>query len=226
VFRRVLNERIRKSVGAITHVSTDERIAALTFDDGPHPVYTPRLLDVLDRFQARATFFMVGEAAHAHPDLVRTVASTHAIGNHSWDHPVFSEITGRDRRRQLRLCADAIAPYGRKLFRPPYGEQSGGSRLDAWLLGYRSVGWNVHAEDWLPREPDWMAERLLRHTGPGSIVLLHDAIFRSRQPIPQYDRGPMIEAVEMFLERLGGRLRLVTVPELLRRGRATDASRK
>jgi peptidoglycan/xylan/chitin deacetylase (PgdA/CDA1 family) len=204
----------------ITHVVTDEPVAALTFDDGPHPEHTPRLLDLLDRFHVRATFFMVGQAARNHPELVTRVASTHVIGNHSWDHPVFPEISGRDRRRQLRTCADAIAPYGSRLFRPPHGAESRGSRLDTWLLGYRSVGWNVDAEDWLPREPNWMAERLLDQTGPGSIVLLHDAIFRSSQLVPQYDRALMLDAVTIFLERIGSRLRFLTVPELLKHGPA------
>ena len=207
----------------ITRVVTDAPVAALTFDDGPHPEYTPRLLDLLDRFHVRATFFMVGQAAHDHPELVKRAASKHAIGNHSWDHPVFPQITGRDRRRQLRACAAAIAPYGSRLFRPPHGAQSRGSRLDAWLLGYRSVGWNVDAEDWLPREPDWMADRLLRDTRPGSIVLLHDAIFRSLQPVPQYDRTPMLEAVSIFLERASDRLRFLTVPELLKHGVAATS---
>jgi peptidoglycan/xylan/chitin deacetylase (PgdA/CDA1 family) len=202
----------------ITHVVTDDPVAALTFDDGPHPEHTPRLLDVLDCFQVRATFFMVGEAALNQPELVKRVAATHVIGNHSWDHPVFPQISGRDRRRQLRACAAAIAPYGSRLFRPPHGAQSRGSRLDTWLLGYRSIGWNVDAEDWMPRGADWMAERLLHNTGPGSIVLLHDAIFRSLQPVPQYDRQPMLDAVMMFLERVGRRLQFLTVPELLKRG--------
>jgi peptidoglycan/xylan/chitin deacetylase (PgdA/CDA1 family) len=196
-------------------VVTDEPVAALTFDDGPHPEHTPRLLDLLDRFQIRATFFMVGQAASDQPDLVKRVASTHAIGNHSWDHPVFPQISGADRRSQIRACADAIAPYGTDIFRPPHGAEDRGSRLDVSLLGYRSIGWSVDAEDWLAREPEWMAERLLASAGPGSIVLLHDAIFRSLQPVPQFNREPMIDAVRIFLERIGSRLQFLTVPELL-----------
>ena len=81
--------------GTITGVTTRDPVAALTFDDGPHPEYTPLLLNILERYQARATFFMIGDAAQRHPDLVRQVAQGgHAIGNHSWDHPFFPSLSG------------------------------------------------------------------------------------------------------------------------------------
>jgi len=71
-------------IGTVTHVSTKDPVAALTFDDGPHPVFTPLLLEILGRHQARATFFMVGKTAGMYPELVRQVASEgHAIGLHS-----------------------------------------------------------------------------------------------------------------------------------------------
>jgi len=202
----------------ITHVVTDEPVAALTFDDGPHPEYTSRLLDVLDRFHVRATFFMVGHAAQGQRELVARVASTHLIGNHSWDHPIFPEVTGADRRQQLLACAEVLEPFGSPFFRPPYGREDKDSEADVRSLGYESIGWSVDAEDWMPRTPDWMADRLLRDIRPGSIVLLHDAIFRSRQPVPQYDRSATVEAVEMFLRSVAGRLQFVTVLELLKQG--------
>src|SRR6266849_2574451 len=101
----------RNLIGTIAHVATRDAVAALTFDDGPHPEYTPRLLQILERHQARATFFMLGEKAHRYPELVQRVAQAgHAIGNHSWDHPVFPEISRRERRDQIRACAKAIDP--------------------------------------------------------------------------------------------------------------------
>src|SRR5690242_18370490 len=87
--------------GTITHVSTSKPAVALTFDDGPDPVFTPRLLDILQQHHAKATFFMVGQAAERHPDIVKKVAAAgHAIGNLSWDHPSFPLLTGRERRDQ------------------------------------------------------------------------------------------------------------------------------
>ncbi|MGH8754891.1 MAG: polysaccharide deacetylase family protein [Burkholderiales bacterium] len=123
-------------IGTITHVSTSDAVAALTFDDGPHPEFTRRLLDILDRYQARATFFIVGRSAQRYPELVKRIAQAgHALGNHSWDHPSFPYISRRERRLQIRACAKAIHPYGLKLFRPPYGNQSIASRLDALCIG-------------------------------------------------------------------------------------------
>ena len=163
-----------------------------------------------------ATFFMLGESARKHPNVVQQVAEEgHAIGNHSWDHPSFPLISGRERRAQIRACASVIAPYGgQRLFRPPYGHQSVASRLDALWLGYPVVTWNVVAEDWCDRDADWMANRLVKQIRPGSVVVLHDAIYRSVQVVPQHDRQRMLTAIDMTLERLGDRFRFVTVPEL------------
>ena len=220
-FRRMRKVVTPSIMGTITHVETREPVAALTFDDGPHPEFTPLLLDVLKRYGAHATFFMLGEAAEKYPDVVRQVGEAgHAIGNHSWDHPSFPLLRGRDRRAQILACASAIAPFGsQRLFRPPYGHQSLASRYDAWRLGYRVVTWNVVAEDWCDRDAEWMAARLVSRIKPGSIVILHDAIYRSIQVVPQHDRQRMLTAVDLALKELGDRFRFVTVPELLRYGR-------
>jgi peptidoglycan/xylan/chitin deacetylase (PgdA/CDA1 family) len=205
--------------GTITNFVTHNPIAALTFDDGPHPEYTPQLLNILDRYEVQATFFMVGQAAQKHPELVRQVAQAgHAIGNHSWDHPAFPSIPRRERQKQISDCAQALVPYGQRFFRPPYGAEDLASHLDALSLHYDVVGWSLDAEDWVEHDPEWMAEALTQGIQPGSIVLLHDAICRSQQPVPQYNREPMLTALTLFLERLKGRFSFVTVPELLRRG--------
>ena len=92
-------------------------------------------------------------------------------------------------------------------------------RLDALCLGYKVVTWSVEAKDWREDDPERMAQRLTETVHPGAIVLLHDAIYRSRQAVPLYDRAPMLRALSLFLERVHGRFRFVTVSELLRDGR-------
>ena len=88
-------------------------MAALTFDDGPTPEYTPRVLDILERHGAKGTFFMIGSNAAAYPEIVRRVAEAgHAIANHTWDHPAFPSIPDRERRRQVLRCAEAISTLG------------------------------------------------------------------------------------------------------------------
>ena len=113
MLRRPLAFTARALFGTITHFRTADAVAALTFDDGPHPEYTPRLLDMLDRYQAHATFFMVGESARNYPELVQRVANAgHAVANHSWNHRSFVLLSGSERRAQIRECEKAIAPYG------------------------------------------------------------------------------------------------------------------
>jgi peptidoglycan-N-acetylglucosamine deacetylase len=217
----------RNMMGTITHVLTQDPVAALTFDDGPHPEFTPRLLDILERHAAPATFFMLGEAAQRYPELVRRIAATgHAIGNHSWDHPSFPLITGRERREQIRACGQALLQYGQRLFRPPYGQQSAKSRLDALWLRYTVVTWSLEVGDWWDPDTGRMLELLLRRIRPGSIVLLHDSLARhpcaSREPRlprqPYIDRQPMLEAVNAFLEKVSDHFHFITIPELLRQG--------
>ncbi len=206
-----------KLFGTLTHVETDEPLVALTFDDGPHPEFTPQLLDVLDRHQAKATFFVIGTRAQARPDLVDRVARAgHAIGNHTWDHLDLTKLGRRARRTQLQRCSSLIEPYATGLFRPPWGYQTLWSRIDA--LGHEVVAWNVHARDWLVLDANVLTSTLEGEIGPGSIVLLHDAIWN---PIVDgaSDRRPVIKAVDNVLQKLGSQYQFVTVPELIRRGR-------
>jgi hypothetical protein len=128
-------------------------------------------------------------------------------------------MTAKTRRSQIRSCAKATAPYGQRLFRPPYGHQTLLSHLEALLLGYQVITWNLAVFDWLDHDAEWMADRIVSNIQPGSVVLLHEAIYRSRQISPQYDREPMLGAVKMVLERLSDRFRFVTVPDLLQYGR-------
>ncbi len=208
----------RRAVGSLVRVHTQDPVAALTFDDGPHPEYTPRLLEILERRSARATFFMVGESARKHREIVEQVAATgHAIGNHTWDHPEFPAIGARERRDQLRACSKATAPYGERLFRPPYVLQSFASFLTARRLGYQVVAFNVEVEDWRNPSAGRMADRMAARIKPGSIMVLHDAIYRASMGALA-DRTALLEAVDDLLDRLDGRFEFVTLPELLRRG--------
>ena len=219
IVMRPFAQASRHYLGVVRSVATDQPLIALTFDDGPHPEYTPALLGLLAQYDARATFFMVGELAARHSEIVRAAAEQgHAIANHSWSHLSFPLLTAREHYEQLRRCEEALSPYGEKLFRPPYCHQSVSSRWHTLVSGYDVVAFSVHAEDWLPRSSEWMAARLVRQARPGAIIILHDNIYRSVLPAAYHDRRPMLGALQSALGVLQGIFRFVTIPELLRQG--------
>ncbi len=206
----------RGTFGTVTSVVTSEPIAAITFDGGPDEHWTPQVLDLLDTYDAKATFFVIGKYVELHPDLMqRAHATGHAHGNHTFLHPPFPLVSRAERRRELRACAAALAPYPqeRALFRPPYLVQDLASRYDCWRLGYDVIACNLHANDWQDRPSEEMHRTLSEGAKPGDIIMLHDAVCDQRYR----SRAAMIDALEVFLRRRSD-LRFVTVPELLRAG--------
>jgi peptidoglycan/xylan/chitin deacetylase (PgdA/CDA1 family) len=209
----------RDFAGSIGGVHTSRPVAALTFDDGPDPDATPQVLDILKSHGAKGTFFMIGECAEQCPEIVRRARDAgHAIGNHTWSHHSLPMLTSQERLRQIRAWERSLEPLGQKLFRPPYGHQSWRCRWETLRLGYEVIAFNVHAEDWLDRDADWMAAQLIKKIRPGSILILHDRIYRSILPHGQRDRRQMLRALERTLEQLRHQYSFVTIPELLRQG--------
>ena len=208
----------RRVLGTITNVATSHPVIALTFDDGPHPLFTPKLLKVLMRHHAQATFFMLGEYAKKYPKIVESVARDgHAIGNHSWDHPSFPLISSRERRRQIKSCEHVLIPQRLRIFRPPFGHQNMNTRLDLFLLGYQGIGWDIDANDWLDHDARFMADQIEKQMKPGSIILFHDALFTVIEE--RYEnREQTIDAIDMLLGDIGDLFRFITVPELLQHG--------
>jgi len=106
-------------------------------------------------------------------------------------------LSRRERRQQIARCAEVLAPYAQRMFRPPWGHQTLATRFELFLQGYKVVAWNLHAYDWLEQDSKWMAERLANRIQPGSIVLLHDAQCTKRH----LSREPTLEAVDMLLNQ-------------------------
>ena len=220
-WRRFVAALARRVIGTITGVTTRDNVIALTFDDGPNPAATPKLLEVLAKYDAHATFFMVGQAATENPDLVKKISDAgHAIGNHSWDHASFPFISWRQRRQQIRDCEKAIAPFGQKLFRPPFGHLNFWSRWVPFFLGYKVIAWDVTGVDWSGESDDQIVTNTESQLHPGAIVLLHDDLFQSTNNTFR-DRTATITAVETLLQRHSKSTRFVTVPTLLRMGKPT-----
>lgn len=210
--------------GTVKYFIINEPVVALTFDDGPHPQYTPELLKILDKSNVKATFFLIGEEAQRHRDLVEKVfRAGHVIGNHSWNHPSFTAITGKKRRRQILACQRAVAPFGQRIFRPPWGNQSIGLLLDAMILRYQIIGWNLEVGDWWDKDSSRMANLLTSGIRPGRIILLHDSIVcgqgKEDEPTPYVERGAMLSALDNFLKRARHRFRFATIPQMFQLGR-------
>ena len=190
---------------------------ALTYDDGPNDPYTGRLMDVLERHAAKATFFLLGRFVEERPEIARALAAAgHAIGNHSWDHPnlIFASaaetIRQIARTQQAIIDATGVEPV---LFRPPFGGRRPGSLRIARSLGLRPVMWNVSCYDWKPISAEEIAGRAERQIRGGNVILLHDGEFHR----VGVDRSRSIEATERILSRYKGEgYEFVTVPEMMK----------
>lgn len=174
--------------------SSERRRFALSFDDGPHPENTPRLLALLALHQVRATFFLVGRNARQHPALVQSlVDGGHEIGVHSHNHRILPLLGGRKLEQELDRGAQDISSAGGgepTLFRPPYGLRDPRVLRASAQRGWSCVLWSVMPGDWM-RPPAWwlVAWMRLRVRG-GAIVLLHDG---------GGDRRPTLEALAQTL---------------------------
>ena len=190
-------------------VHVDGPYIALTFDDGPSATLTPKLLDLLAAHHMKATFFVVGQNAADHPDILkRAVREGHEIANHSWSHPNLGKMSDEAVRREVQKTDDAIvAAIGKRptLLRPPYGSIT--DRQKRWLhddFGYRIIIWDVDPLDWKRPGPSVVCSRILKETRAGSIVLAHDI------------HPPTLEAMPATFDQLDRKgFKSVTVTELL-----------
>jgi peptidoglycan/xylan/chitin deacetylase (PgdA/CDA1 family) len=188
-----------------------ERAVALTFDDGPSPRDTPRVLAVLRRLHVRATFFVVGYLVDRYPQVVlRTWRAGMAIGNHTYNHPEvppFAELPHRLVEDEIDLGAQSLArlEIRPRLLRPPGGSVSPSTVSAAEALGERVVLWSVDPEDWRPgTTARQIARRVLAAVRPGSIVILHDG---------GGDRSATVRALPAIVKGIRRKhLRLVVIP--------------
>ena len=166
----------------VWNTTVSEPIAAITFDDGPTPEYTPRILDALDREGLTATFNVMGWNGVHHPGVLRdVVAAGHEIGNHTWDHRDLTTLTQRETRDELARCKDEIESLlGQPFtsFRPPRGELTGYALLVAAELGYDTFIWSVTRGPGDKKEVGEIEDYMGQTVGAGDVLGLHDGIGR------------------------------------------------
>lgn len=197
----------------VSHVSVPGNYVALTFDDGPNPALTPRVLDILNQYGAKATFFVVGRSVEKNSHiLARAVAEGHEIGAHTWSHIKMTTsgsqrvVNEMDRTNAAIQAATGLFP---KIMRPPYGAVN--TNLVSLMksrYGMSTIMWDVDTRDWQHPGVDVVVQRAVGRATPGSIILLHDI------------HESTLRAVEGVVSGLQARgFRMVTVSQLLALGR-------
>lgn len=171
------NIRSQLFVSAECRLGSPSEIA-ITFDDGPHP-QTPEILDLLDKYQAKATFFVIGKNVEKHPEILNDILKRgHTIGNHSYHHGFwFSLKKSTQIIDELKNTEEIVFNkfnYKLKIFRPPYGVTNPAVAKAAKAMNYRVIGWSLRSFDTQIKSPDRLKKRVLGHLKGGDIVLLHD----------------------------------------------------
>ena len=167
--------------------TTGNKVIALTFDDGPGP-YTEKLLDILDKYDAKATFFLIGSKVSGQASVVRNIqARGHQLGNHSWSHPELpklsvDQIAGEiDRTNEAIRQATGVKP---SILRPPYGAVNGVVLEQLRLRNMSSILWSVDTRDWADRNSQIVCSRAVAGARPGAVILMHDIHQTSVNAVP------------------------------------------
>ncbi len=187
------------------NITPPGKYIALTFDDGPHPGTTERLLDGLRQRNIRATFFLIGEEADANRELVSQIkADGHQIGNHTWSHAGLDALSDQEILREIGdtdQLLQSLAGPGEYWLRPPYGFIRPGSEN---LIQTPVITWSVDPRDWESRDAEKIFQAVINNAKPGDIILLHDIY------------APSVEAALRIVDELSKQdYEFVTVSELL-----------
>ena len=196
----------------VYHSHPNDRMEiALSFDDGPHPRLTPRILAILEEYGIKATFFMVGENVGYYTDAARAVAEAgHEIANHTFSHRRFGHMDREDLLREITACEEALSSITEtpvRFVRPPEGEMSDAVRQVVGELDYRVILWDVDTRDWAHTPPEAITKHILDTVRAGDIILMHDFIGYN-SPTPE----ALQQVIPALLER---GYRFVTVGELV-----------
>ena len=190
----------------IVRLSTDQRIVALTYDDGPSPPYTDQLLDILAKHNVKATFFLIGKRIERHPETVdRMIAEGHQIGNHTYSHPVLGFLPPFYVQRQIERTDDLIRQHGiveEIVFRAPMLTRFLPVAYVLAKLDRTHISGDVWSWDWTTQNPDKITETVVKKTlsatGSGSIIVLHDGKAENKNA----NRSGTIEATDRIITAL------------------------
>lgn len=184
---------------------TEKKRIALTFDDGPHPIYTPQMLELLKEEQVPATFFLLGENVELYGDVVKEIAKEgHLIGNHTYHHVQVTSLSLEEACKEIQETSDLIEELtgtGTQYVRPPFGTWN--EELEE-RLNMIPVMWSIDTKDWTTQNVDWIVRETVKHAEDHDIILMHDS-YQST-----------VEAVKRVIEQLEAEgFEFVTVDEII-----------
>lgn len=208
---------VRKNT--IFRVSSSDKLVALTFDDGPSPVWTPKILDELSKAGVKATFFMLGEHAAKYPEVARRVAGEgHEIGNHTYDHHVLIYYTMEELEKEIKYAENVIkgvTGVTTMYFRPPKAWLTQDEKVKIGRMGYKVILWSLNSKDWVAFHDKQITSYILRRVRPGDIILFHDSggAFTAEGG----DRAQTVKTIPRLVKKLKERgFKFVTISELLK----------
>jgi len=199
-----------------TGLPRSSRQIALTYDDGPNDPHTLRLLEVLARQDVQATFFLIGRHVQQHQEIAREIVQAgHAVGNHTFTHPLLTFKSESEIRQQLSECRaalqDAIGEHS-NLFRPPFGGRRPAVLRVARELGMQSVMWNVTGYDWNAPPADVIERKVAKQIRGGDVILLHDGGHKEMGA----DRSQTVMATDRLIVRYKSEgYEFVTIPRMI-----------
>lgn len=208
-----------------TGLPRGSKVLALTYDDGPNDPHTLRLLEVLARHNLHATFFLIGRYVQQRPDIVREIVKAgHAIGNHTFSHPLLIFKNDSQVRRELSTCNAALQDATGQdsgLFRPPFGGRRPAILRIARELGLEPVMWNVPGYDWNAPPASVIEQRVSKQIRGGDVILLHDGGHKEMG----VDRSQTVAATENLIERYKQEgYEFVTVQQMMLRAVSSQLS--
>lgn len=158
----------------------EEKRISLTFDDGPHYKYTAEILDILDEYNIKATFFVVGQLAEKYPELIlREISEGHEVASHTWSHAHLNMLSDKSLEDEIYATEELLyelAEYRPTLLRPPEGKYGDNLLRVAGKLDYEVILWTVDTRDWAHTPSETIVNTVLENTESGSIILCHDFI--------------------------------------------------
>lgn len=166
-----------------TKNTSAEKKVALTFDDGPHPIYTPKILELLDAYEISATFFVIGQNVDNYPEAFKKLVSSNCeIGNHTYHHRNVSNMSESDIRAELEMTESAISKFSNikpTLIRPPEGSYSNQLEKVCFEKKYDVILWSIDTRDWEHSSVDQISHTVLKKIQNGDIILMHDYVSHS-----------------------------------------------